>query len=152
MISSIDRSGGVLLEILLKCCSLVISPNGISSRSPTLSNLKSQYVKLDFVIPFWLKAASPYNRISHTASFKVENFQYHDSFCVSSLSVVVPPAIIPFVGFVGFGKRRYDSHRERNTGHCSILGRSNWPTIWIICKEIQYFSPPSCLAQWPPLS
>ena len=55
-----------------KYYSLVTSPNGISSRSATISNLTEWYFKVDFGILWRLKATSPFKRILHTASFRVE--------------------------------------------------------------------------------
>ena len=108
----------------LEYCSLVISPNGILSRSAALSNLTSWYLKVDSRMPWWLKVASPFKRMSHAASFNVENLQHHDSLCSASLYLVAPPASYFFV-FIGFGYSSYGDRRERNIYRRSLYGDSN---------------------------
>ena len=70
----IDRSVGRCLEMSPMYWSIVTSPNGISSRSETLSNLIAWSFKVDFGIPWRLKAASPFKRMLHTEYLKVAKF------------------------------------------------------------------------------
>ena len=54
-----------------KYYSLVTSPNGVSSRSATISNLKEWHFKVDFRMLWLLKATLPFKSISHTSYFNV---------------------------------------------------------------------------------